>query len=154
VSEGRVWTGSTPGRGPARRGPGRLPRESATRAAGGAPMRRGVWVYLLLGVIAAIAHAAPPPRTVLPPPLGTRLQGPTHTVISPSGKYLAFVATGSLGVDRLWVRSITTASARKLAGTEGASFPFWSPDDRAIGFFAKGKLKTIATDGSATHVLC
>jgi len=116
-------------------------------------MRRGVWLCLMLAS-AATAVAAPAPRAVLPPPIGTRLQSPAHTVISPSGKYLAFIATDSLGVDRLWVRSIAAASARKLAGTEGARFPFWSPDDRSIGFFAKGKLKTIATDGSASRTLC
>ena len=116
-------------------------------------MRRGAWMLLLLASVTA-AVAAPAPRVILPPPLGMRLQSPAHTVISPSGKYLAFVATDSLGVDRLWVRSIAGASARKLAGTEGARFPFWSPDDRSIGFFTHGKLKTIATDGSATRVLC
>jgi hypothetical protein len=83
-----------------------------------------------------------------------RLQTSAHTVISPSGKYLAFVATDSLGVDRLWVRTVAGASVRRFAGTEGARFPFWSPDERSIGFFAKGKLKTIATDGTATHVVC
>jgi len=116
-------------------------------------MRRGVFVLMLLASAVA-AEAAAPSRLVLPPPAAMRLQSPAHTVISPSGKYLAFIATDSLGVDRLWVRSIAGTPARKLAGTEGARFPFWSPDDRSIGFFAKGKLKTIATDGSATHVLC
>ena len=29
-------------------------------------------------------------------------------------------------------------TAQPLAGTEGATFPFWSPDSRSIGFFADG----------------
>src|SRR5262249_35338900 len=29
------------------------------------------------------------------------------------------------------------------AGTDGATFPFWSPDSLSIGFFADGKLKRL-----------
>ena len=35
-------------------------------------------------------------------------------------------------------------TAMPIAGTEGGTFPFWSPDSRSIGFFADGKLKTVA----------
>jgi Tol biopolymer transport system component len=35
--------------------------------------------------------------------------------------------------------------AQPLAGTDGATYPFWSPDSRSIGFFAQGKLKRIDT---------
>jgi Tol biopolymer transport system component len=38
--------------------------------------------------------------------------------------------------------------AQALAGTEGASYPFWSPDSRSLGFFAEGKLKRIDIGGS------
>ena len=38
--------------------------------------------------------------------------------------------------------------ARPLAGTADASFPFWSPDSRRIGFFANAKLKTVEARGS------
>jgi Tol biopolymer transport system component len=34
-----------------------------------------------------------------------------------------------------------------LAGTEGAQYPFWSPDSRSIGFFASGKLYRIDIEG-------
>jgi len=44
--------------------------------------------------------------------------------------------------------------AQALAGTEGASFPFWSPDSRFIAFFAGGKLKKIDTSGGVPQVLC
>ena len=41
-----------------------------------------------------------------------------------------------------------------LPGTEGASYPFWSPDGRWLGFFANGKLKTIdVTAGRSAQVL-
>ena len=44
--------------------------------------------------------------------------------------------------------------AQMLAGTEGATFPFWSPDGRSLGFFADGKLKTIDLSGGAPLTLC
>ena len=47
-----------------------------------------------------------------------------------------------------------SVQARPLAGTEGASFPFWSPDSRSIAFFAGGKLKKVDTLGGAPEVLC
>ena len=40
-----------------------------------------------------------------------------------------------------------------LAGTEGAAFPFWSPDSTNIGFLAQRKLKKIAAAGGEAVVL-
>jgi eukaryotic-like serine/threonine-protein kinase len=48
----------------------------------------------------------------------------------------------------LWVRSLDSLEAKLLAGTENASYPFWSPDSQSIGFFAlPRKLKTIPVAG-------
>src|SRR5262249_24463298 len=38
-------------------------------------------------------------------------------------------------------------------GTDGASYPFWSPDSRSIGFFAEGKLKRIDLGGGSPQTL-
>jgi hypothetical protein len=53
----------------------------------------------------------------------------------------------------LWIRSLDSVENHVLAGTEGASFPFWSPDERAIGFFAGNKLKRIDVAGGAPIAL-
>ena len=39
--------------------------------------------------------------------------------------------------------TLGTADARPLSRTEGASYPFWSPDSRSLGFFAGGFLKKV-----------
>jgi Tol biopolymer transport system component len=72
--------------------------------------------------------------------------------ISPDGSKLVFVASGS-GFSRLWLRSMDTPPGQPLTGTDGASYPFWSPDSRSIGFFADGKLKRVDIDGGALQVL-
>jgi hypothetical protein len=43
---------------------------------------------------------------------------------------------------------MATTTATVIAGTEGAPFPFWSPDHRRIGFFADGRLKVDVTGGA------
>ena len=53
----------------------------------------------------------------------------------------------------LWVRSLDAVQNRALPGTEGASFPFWAPDGRTIGFFAGDKLKRIDVAGGMPLVV-
>ena len=50
------------------------------------------------------------------------------------------------------MRPLDQVTARPLAGTEGARYPFWKPDGRAIGFFADGKLKWIDLGSNVLHV--
>jgi Tol biopolymer transport system component len=73
--------------------------------------------------------------------------------ISPDGREVVFGAI-SKGTPTLWVRSLAALQARQLPGTEGASFPFWSPDSLWIGFFAGGKLVKIQLAGGPSMPLC
>src|SRR5207253_8177069 len=67
---------------------------------------------------------------------------------------LAFVATAAGGRPQVWVRGLDALAAHPLAATEEASFPFWSPDGRSIGFFTPGKLKKIDAAGGPPQPLC
>ena len=46
-----------------------------------------------------------------------------------------------------------TTTAQPLAGTEGATFPFWAPDGRAVAFFAASELKRIEVGGGVPQTL-
>jgi len=97
-------------------------------------------------------------RTVIDPPPNVTLTltgdfgGPP--VLSPDGASLAFAAIGADGKIALWVRPMNFLEAHKLSGTDGAIFPFWSPDGRSLAFFADSKLKTIDLNGGSVSVVC
>jgi serine/threonine protein kinase len=74
--------------------------------------------------------------------------------LSPDGRRLAVVASDEIGRSMLWIRPLDTSAAQPLAGTEGASFPFWSPDSRFVAFLAQNKLKKIDASGGLPVTLC
>jgi eukaryotic-like serine/threonine-protein kinase len=74
--------------------------------------------------------------------------------LSPDGKTFAFVAKpDSSGPSSLYVRPIGGLVAVKLAGTDNASQPFWSPDSRFIAYVSGGQLKKVSASGGATQDL-
>ena len=77
---------------------------------------------------------------------------PLSMALSPDGRRLTFVAMSD-GTPRLWLRPLDSVTAQPLPGTDGASYPFWSPDSASIGFFAEGKLKRIDIGGGQPQTL-
>src|ERR1035441_605714 len=73
--------------------------------------------------------------------------------LSPDGRTAAYVATDQ-GSTALWVRQLDGAAARRVAGTEGAGLPFWSPNSQSIAFFAQGKLLRVELAGGAPQTIC
>jgi len=71
--------------------------------------------------------------------------------LSPDGELLVVADTAS---HKLEVRSLNSLEFRTLAGTDNASYPFWSPDSGSVGFFAGGKLKKISVNGGPVQTLC
>jgi DNA-binding winged helix-turn-helix (wHTH) protein len=90
--------------------------------------------------------------SLLPPPGASFIPG--HFAISPDGALLAFVAATGDGKEALYVRDLSGTGAQRLHGTEAARLPFWSPDSRRLGFFAKGKLSRVDVAGGAVRALC
>ncbi|MCI0587339.1 MAG: protein kinase, partial [Planctomycetes bacterium] len=130
-------------------------RRSRERLAwGAAAVGLAAGVGLGIATIRLAAREEPILRASInaPPGIEFNLGGiqPGPASISPDGRWLAFVGRDAGGSVQLWVRSLETGEAVMLKGTEGASYPFWSPDNRSIGFFAGGQLKRIdATGGPA-----
>ena len=120
---------------------------------------RLVWLGVVGALVMALAGLVwwmlrPPPV-----PSETRLeittlatQNPASFALSPDGRRVVYVATAN-GSWQLWVRSLDAVAPRLLPGTDGARYPFWSLDSRAVAFFADGQLKTTEIDGGAPHVL-
>jgi hypothetical protein len=84
---------------------------------------------------------------VLPPPDATWSPAPTawtaQLALSPDGSRLAFVAARAGEPSRIWIRPLDRLDASAVPGTEGAAYPFWSPDGRFMAFFADGRLKKV-----------
>ncbi len=131
--------------------------------------RRNVLAWGVAAVLAAITGSAlfllyqanqkqlPVLRVEISPPdkmqfnLSGDHSGPA--TISPDGRYIVFSAYAAGGA-QLYLRSLDSVSPEALPGTEGATFPFWSPDSRSIAFFTDDKLKRIEVSGGTPVTIC
>jgi len=78
----------------------------------------------------------------------------SHLALSADGRMLAFVSPDpASGANMVSVQRVGSPGVSVLPGTAGASYPFWSPDDAYVAFFADGKLKKIALSGGAPQIL-
>jgi eukaryotic-like serine/threonine-protein kinase len=74
-------------------------------------------------------------------------------VVSPDGRRIVWAGVSAAGSSQLYVRDLSSVESHALSGTTSAGQPFWSPDGRWIGFFARGKLRKIAeTGGPVTDI--
>ena len=80
--------------------------------------------------------------------------GAGSSAISPDGRRVVFIGSDSAGRQGLWIQELDQVRARFLAETEGATYPFWAPDSRRVGFFAKGKLRRVALDDGRVEPIC
>ena len=118
---------------------------------------------LIIAAVFAVAYfraasvVSRPVRSYILPPEKTEFQFAPSTggpVLSPDGTRVVFPAHDASGKMLLWVRPLDSLSAQPLQGTEGASYPFWSPDSRFLGFFVPGKLKKIDVSGGPPQTVC
>jgi len=131
-------------------------------AATGAPRRIPVLLWLS-AALALVAVAAIAWFVARRPESTTRMQfsltesdemSISHMALSPDGSTLAFVSPeDSTGLPIIYLQRITSPGVTALPGTQGASFPFWSPDAAYLGFFANGKLQKIAASGGTPQAL-
>ena len=123
---------------------------------------RFAWTGLAIATLIAAASAAaylrraprplPAIRALLPLPEATMTLG--ELAVSPDGTRLAFTAAKAGGQPTLWIRRLDGSSSQPVPGVENASFPFWSPDGRFVGFFTEGKLKRVNPNGGPVLTIC
>jgi len=78
----------------------------------------------------------------------------SHMALSTDGSMLAFVSPDeNSGLPMLYLQRVGSAIATVVPGTEGVSYPFWSPDGANVAFFANGKLQKVAVAGGTPQVL-
>ena len=71
---------------------------------------------------------------VTPPPNAAFSPSSASFALSPDGRALAFTASAAQSGLALWLQSLDSLQAKRLAGTEGAGQIFWSPDSHTIAF--------------------
>lgn len=132
--------------------------EQKTRSIAPWAVAAGILVAALITVF-VLWQRTPKPRVIwsdVTPPQDVRLAALEEgggSAISPDGSRVIFVAFDKSAVARLYVREIRSGAVRPVPATEGATYPFWSPDSRSFGFFADGKLKRMNPDGTQLAVL-
>jgi Tol biopolymer transport system component/DNA-binding winged helix-turn-helix (wHTH) protein len=126
---------------------------------------RRLWVgavglTALLGAAAIWSYAPKAPsvpgpvsRFTLSVPDTDTLVGDGGLALSPNGRNLVYVAWHH-GTQQLFRRALDQTEAVPIAGTEGALFPFFSPDGQWIGFFAGNALKKVALAGGPAMTIC
>jgi eukaryotic-like serine/threonine-protein kinase len=78
----------------------------------------------------------------------------SHIALSADGSTLAFVSPDEKsGIPMLCLQHLGSPDVRVLQGTDGATYPFWSPDGAYLAFFANGKLQKIAVSGGTPQAL-
>jgi serine/threonine-protein kinase len=77
---------------------------------------------------------------------------PVRPAISPDGRLFVYASRRD-GLARLYRRGLDQLTATPIPGTEGAAFPFFSPDGQWIGFWADAAMKKVAVAGGAPIVV-
>ena len=100
--------------------------------------------------------AAAPIRTSVTLPTAVVLDTADDTrslAMSADGRRLAYVGTAA-GRKGLYIRSLDAFDAKLIDGTDGARYPFFSPDGNWIAFFTDRQLKRVSLAGGAPIVVC
>ena len=78
-------------------------------------------------------------------------------VVSPDGRFIAYLTKPSAETVALWVHNLSEDDARIIGGPDEAIWntqPFWSPDSKILVFRSGNELKKIPVEGGAVTALC
>jgi eukaryotic-like serine/threonine-protein kinase len=107
-------------------------------------------------VLRPVPPATPLAHVAIPLPADAHLSSQSSVpllALSPDGTDLVYVGQRGTGY-QLYRRSLASLATTPIAGTEGGSNPFFSPDGQWVGFWAAGELRKVPlSGGAATRVL-
>jgi serine/threonine-protein kinase len=146
---------------------GSVAAPSAEPAPGPATRERLAWTAIVLALAGvavwgllqgAPSVARPTSRLVIELPRDQRLADTSFSfaapmALSPDGTQLVYAATRG-GPPQLYLRSLGRFDAEPIAGTEGGTSPFFSPDGQWLGFFAGGRLQKVPRSGGTPQPIC
>ena len=89
----------------------------------------------------------------LPPHQQLAVTNGQSLALSPDGKYLAYVAAEN-GVARLFTRRLDSFEPVAIPDSDGAMFPFFSPNSEWVAFYVQGKVKKALASGGVPVVIC
>ncbi len=112
------------------------------------PAARPVWPWAVAALAVVMAGVAGVMVWRTPAPLAARMsislpdghQVTSGPIITRDGARIVFASGSGVGEPRLYLRTMDSFELKELPGTAGATRPFFSPDGRWVGFFAKGQL--------------
>src|SRR5262249_23069194 len=130
-------------------------------SAAGVPARRGKLGWLVAGILAVVLVATIISWRQSIPSLQTRyffaplpLTAP-DIAFAPDGRSAAIVGYSETARKNvIWIYELGSRGGRSLANTEGADYPFWSPDGKSIAFFADGHLKKLEVSTGLVRAIC
>jgi hypothetical protein len=138
--------------------PSRSTRKMRLAMAAAALLVVGAVAMLAFAVAGYFAHRSEPVpilRASIELPAGEQLEVFDASIaLTADGRNLAITTTDPAGNTRIWIRSLDSTKWRLMAGTDGASYPFWSPDGRNLAFFKDGKLKKLEVASGAVQNIC
>ena len=103
------------------------------------------------GVYLVLDRPAPTERMQFAIPVQS---GVSDLALSADGRMLALCERDDAsGENMLYFMRLGAIGATRLDGTEGASYPFWSPDGKQIGFFANGQMQRVSVLGGPPQVI-
>ena len=142
--------------------------EAAIPARATVPQRRRERIWQAVAAAAVVVAAvlawrsgrrssSPPPllRASINLPAGLQLDTENASLaVSPDGRRIVIAASGPDARQKLWLRSLDRLEVQPISGTDGATYPFWSPDGRNVGFFAHHKLARIDLATGSVGTIC
>src|SRR5262249_15329712 len=76
-----------------------------------------------------------------------------QVAVSPDGRYIAYIAVGPPGIDKIYLRDVSQGASRVISESPATTNIFFSPDSKWCAFFENAKLKKVSVYGGSPITL-